>query len=85
MQDVVDFLEDLDLEASLTDKDMKRVIRFMLAFEDEAYRLYAHLMTSTDNSRISAVFKDIAEERRFQVVNLIRLLLELDGAGEVLH
>ena len=85
MQHSIDLLEDLDFETKLTDEDMNRVIRFMLAFEDEAYQLYTHLMTSTDNPGIIAVFKDIADERKFHVIKLIRLLSALNAAEEVFH
>lgn len=79
MQQQIDLLEGLDLEKKLTDKEMSRVVRFMLAFEDEAFQLYTHLMTSTDNGKVSAVFKEIADDKRFQVTQLIRLLGELDA------
>jgi rubrerythrin len=78
-------LEDLNLEEKLTDEEMGRVIRFMLAFEDEAFQLYTHMMLSTDNSRISAVFKDIADEKRFQIAELIGLLGRLNTDAKRLH
>lgn len=78
MKQVIDhLLEGLNLEETLTDDEMCRMIRFLLALEDETFQLYIHLMNSTDNSTISTVFKDITEERRFQVSQLIRLLDEL--------
>jgi len=78
MKQVIEhLLEGLNLEETLTDDKMCRMIRFLLALEDETFQLYIHLMNSTDNSRISTVFKDITEERRFQVSQLIRLLGEL--------
>jgi rubrerythrin len=85
MHESIDLLEDLNFEDILTDKEMKRVIRFMLAFEDEAFWLYLHLMTSTENIKISTVFKEIADEKRFQVSQLIRLLRELDAFENPLH
>ncbi|MGD8304986.1 MAG: hypothetical protein PVI55_21390 [Desulfobacterales bacterium] len=86
MKDFIDhLLEGVDLEGKLTDEEMGRVIRFILAFEDEASRLYAHIMTSTDNHRIRAVFKEIADEKRFQVTHLISLLRELDAPENPLH
>ena len=85
MQEFIDLLEDLDLENKLTEAEMARVIRFILAFEDEAFRLYQHIMTSTDNQSVRSIFKDIADEKRFQVSQLIRLLGELDAPERQLH
>jgi len=78
-------LEGVDFAKKLTDEEMSRVIRFILAFEDEAFQLYMHLMTSTDNDKISAVFKDIADDKRFQVTQLIRLLGELNTRQKQMH
>lgn len=77
MKEVIDLLEDLDLRKKLSDEEMVRVIRFMLAFENEAFQLYMHLMTNTDNLKVSTLFKDIADEKRFQVTHLIKLLKDL--------
>lgn len=78
MKQIIDHLvEGLNLEENLTDDEMSRMIRFLLALEDETFQLYIHLINSTDNSKISTVFKDIAEERRSQVSRLIQLLGEL--------
>jgi rubrerythrin len=85
MQEFIDhLLEGLDLDRKLTDEEMSRMIRFVLAFEEEAFQLYTHLMTSTDNCKISAVFKHLADEKRFQVAQLIRLLGELNSAAKKL-
>jgi len=87
MQEFIDhLLEGLDLDGKLTDEEMSRMIRFVLAFEEEASRLYMHLMTSTDNCKISGVFKRLADEKRYQVARLIRLLGELNSAArKLLH
>jgi hypothetical protein len=77
-------LEGLDFGGNLTDKEMNRMIRFVLTFEEEAFQLYMHLMTSTDNWKISAVFKQLADEKRLQVAQLIRLLGELNAAAKKL-
>jgi hypothetical protein len=68
MKQVIEhLLEGLNLEETLTDDKMCRMIRFLLALEDETFQLYIHLMNSTDNSRISTVFKDIAEMRMIKM------------------
>ena len=85
MQQFIDhLLEGLDLEGKLTDEEMNRMIRFVLTFEEEAFQLYTHLMTSTDNWKISTVFKQLADEKRFQVALLIRLLGGLNTAAKKL-
>jgi rubrerythrin len=85
MQQFIDhLLEGLNLGEKLSDEEMSRMIRFVLAFEEEAFQLYMHLMTSTDNCKISAVFKDLADEKRFQLAQLIRLLGNVDTAGKKL-
>jgi rubrerythrin len=78
-------LEDLDFEEKLNDEEMSRVIRFILAFEDEAFHLYTHLISSTDNQTIKAVFKEISDDKRFQVTQLIRLLGQLNPDNKQLN
>jgi rubrerythrin len=85
MQEFIDhLLEGLDLDSKLTDEEMSRMIRFVLAFEEEAFQLYMHLMTSTDNCKIGAVLEHLAEEKRFHLARLVRLLGELSSAAKKL-
>ena len=80
MKQIIDhLLEGLNLEGYLTDDEMSRMIRFLLALEDETFQLYTHLMNSNDNPKINTVFKDITDGKRFQVTQLIRLLGELSS------
>jgi rubrerythrin len=85
MQRFIDWLEDINFEQTLTDEEMRRVIRFLLAFEEETFQLYTRLLVSTDNARVESIFKDIADERRFQITQLIRLLGDLGAGEELLH
>jgi rubrerythrin len=78
-------LEDLDFAEKLTDEEMSRVIRFMLAFEDEAFQFYTHLISSTDDGKIRAVFKEIADDKQFQITQLIRLLGQLNAENKRLN
>ena len=76
----------------LTDKELIRGIRFMIAAEYEAIQLYMQLAESTDNKLAIKVLKDIANEERVHAGEFLRLLRELapdegefyaEGAKEV--
>ncbi len=79
-------------ERKLTDKELVRAIRFMVAAEYEAIQLYMQLSESTDNGLAIEVLKDIADEERVHAGEFLRLLRELapdeekfyaEGAAEV--
>lgn len=61
----------------LTDAELIRAIRFMVAAEYEATQLYMQLAESTDNKLAVAVLKDIANEERVHAGEFLRLLREL--------
>lgn len=76
----------------LTESELVRSIRFMVAAEYEAIQLYMQLAESTDNKLAIEVLTDIADEERVHAGEFLRLLKELDpdeekfyakGAGEV--
>ena len=76
----------------LTDEELIRAIRFMVAAEYEAIQLYMQLAESTDNKLAIEVLKDIADEERVHAGEFLRLLRELapdedkfyaEGAKEV--
>lgn len=76
----------------LTDAELIRAIRFMVASEYEATQLYMQLAESTDNKLAISVLKDIANEELIHVGEFLRLLNELapdekkfytEGADEV--
>jgi rubrerythrin len=76
----------------LTDSELVRAVRFMVAAEYEAIQLYMQLAESTDNKLAVEVLKDIADEERVHAGEFLRLLHELapdekkhydQGAGEV--
>src|SRR5664280_2687431 len=82
----------LSNERKLTDEELVRAIRFMVAAEYEAVQLYMQLAESTDNKLAVEVLKDIADEERVHAGEFLRLLRELapneenfyaEGAGEV--
>ena len=79
-------------DRKLTDEELIRAIRFMIAAEYEAIQLYMQLAESTDNKLAIAVLKDIADEERVHAGEFLRLLKELapdeekfyqEGAEEV--
>jgi len=61
----------------LTDEELVRAIRFMVAAEYEAIQLYMQLAESTDNQLAVEVLKDIADEERVHAGEFLRLLREL--------
>ena len=79
-------------DRKLTDKELVRAIRFMVASEYEATQMYTQLAESTDNKLAAEVLKDIADEERVHAGEFLRLLHELapdekklyaEGAKEV--
>ena len=76
----------------LTEAELIRAIRFMVAAEYEAIQLYMQLAESTDNKLAAEVLKDIADEERVHAGEFLRLLRHLapdeeqfyaQGAAEV--
>jgi rubrerythrin len=79
-------------DRKLTDQELIRAIRFMVAAEYEAIQLYMQLAESTDNKLAKDVLQDIADEERVHAGEFLRLLHELapdeekfyaEGAKEV--
>lgn len=80
------------MDRKVTDEELIRAIRFMVAAEYEAIQLYMQLAESTDNKLAIEVLRDIADEERVHAGEFLRLLHELapdeekfyaDGAKEV--
>ena len=66
----------------LTEQELIRAIRFMVAAEYEAIQLYMQLAESTDNELAIEVLTDIADEERVHAGEFLRLLKELDPDEE---
>jgi len=64
-------------ERKLTDAELVRAIRFMVAAEYEATQLYMQLAESTHNKIAQKVLKDIAYEELVHAGEFLRLLHEL--------
>jgi len=82
----------LAADRKLTDAELIRAVRFMVAAEYEAVQLYMQLAESIDNDLAVEVLKDIADEERVHAGEFLRLLQELapdeeqfyaEGAQEV--
>jgi len=82
----------LKKDRKITNEELIRAIRFMIAAEYEAIQLYMQLAESTDNKLARNVLKDIANEERVHAGEFLRLLKELtpdeekfyrEGAKEV--
>jgi rubrerythrin len=76
----------------LTNEELVRAIRFLVAGEYEATQMYMQLAESTNNKLAVAVLKDIADEEIVHAGEFLKLLYELapnekalytKGAGEV--
>jgi rubrerythrin len=79
-------------DRKLTNEELVRAIRFMVASEYEATQMYMQLAESTGNKLAVEVLKDIADEELVHAGEFLRLLRELapgeeklyaKGAGEV--
>ena len=66
----------------LTDAELVRAIRYMVAAEYEAIQMYMQLAESIDNKLAIAVLEDIADEERVHAGEFLRLLKELDPDEE---
>jgi rubrerythrin len=64
-------------DRKLTDEELVRAIRFMVAAEYEATQMYMQLAESTDNKLATEVLKDIADEERVHAGEFLRLLHQL--------
>jgi len=67
----------LAADRKLTDSELIRAIRFMVAAEYEAIQLYMQLAESTDNELAREVLEDIADEERVHAGEFLRLLHHL--------
>ena len=69
-------------DRKLTQEELVRAIRFMVAAEYEAIQLYQQTAESTDNALAKAVLLDIANEEKEHAGEFLRLLRELDPEEE---
>ncbi len=69
----------------VTNDELIRAIRFMVAAEYEAVQLYMQLAESTDNELAKAVLKDIADEEIVHAGEFLTLLKHLSPAEEAFY
>ena len=67
----------LAADRKLTEAELIRAIRFMVAAEYETIQLYMQLAESTDNKLAREVLEDIADEERVHAGEFLRLLHHL--------
>ena len=72
-------------DRKLTEEELIRAIRFMIAAEYEAIQLYMQLAESTDNELAIEVLEDIANEERVHAGEFLRLLKELAPDEEAFY
>ena len=64
-------------DRKLTQEELIRAVRYMVAAEYEAVQLYMQLAESTDSELARTVLVDIADEERVHAGEFLRLLKEL--------
>jgi len=64
-------------DRKLTESELIRAIRFMVAAEYEAIQMYMQLAESVDNDLAKEVLRDIADEERVHAGEFLRLLHHL--------
>lgn len=64
-------------DRKLTQEELIRAIRYMVAAEYEAVQLYMQLAESTESELARTVLVDIADEERVHAGEFLRLLKEL--------
>ncbi len=64
-------------DRKLTDEELVRAFRFMVAAEFEATQMYTQLAESTDNQLAIKVLMDIADEERVHAGEFLRVLYDL--------
>ncbi|SHJ29165.1 ferritin family protein [Parasporobacterium paucivorans] len=72
----------LKKDHKISEQELIRSIRFMIAAEYEAIQMYMQLAESTDNKLAIEVLKDIADEEKVHAGEFLRLLKELDPDEE---
>jgi hypothetical protein len=77
MPDFGNAFSGLACDRKLTDAELIRAMRFMIAAEYEAIQLYMQLAESTDNTLAKQVLMDISNEERVHAGEFKRVLKEL--------
>ena len=72
-------------DRKLTQEELIRAVRYMVAAEYEAVQLYMQLAESTESELAKTVLADIADEERVHAGEFLRLLRELAPEEEELY
>jgi len=77
MPEFVSPFSGLAREKKISEEELIRAVRFIIAAEYEAIQLYMQLAESTDNKLAKKVLIDVADEERVHAGEFLRLLKEL--------
>jgi rubrerythrin len=69
-------------EQKISEEDLIRALRNLIADEFEAVNIYTSLADSTNNGEAAALLRDIADEEKVHAGEFMQLLFELDPDEE---
>jgi rubrerythrin len=66
------------LSKSLSNDDLVRAVRQLVAAEMEAVQMYSQISAATNNAKARAVINSVIEEEKVHVGEFLQLLFQLD-------
>lgn len=78
MPEFGDYMKHVLAKGKVTDEELIRGIRFMMAAEFEAVQMYQQLAEATTNKLAKEVLLEIADEEKVHAGEFLQLLYELD-------
>jgi len=78
MPEFGDYMKHVLAKGKVTDEELVRGIRFMMAAEFEAVQMYQQLAEATNNKLAKEVLLEIADEEKVHAGEFLQLLYELD-------
>lgn len=72
----------VNIDRKMTDQEVIRAVRFMIAAEYEAVQMYQQLAECTDNELVKKVMIDVANEEVVHAGEFLKLLKELSPTEE---
>lgn len=82
MPEFGDFMKHVLNKSKVSDEELTKGIRFMMAAEFEAVQMYQQLADATDNPLAKKVLLEIADEEKIHAGEFLQLLYELDPEEE---
>lgn len=77
MPEFTDYMRHVLSKSKVSDEELIRGIRFMVAAEYEAIQMYQQLAEATDNKLAKKVLLEIADEEKVHAGEFLELLYEL--------